>query len=57
MKFVRRSRGEVLKKYPLRLRVSAGKDTRSFIGISLKIIWQVVTVDLPVLHQQIAALR
>ena len=28
-----------------------------YFGISLKIIWQVVTVDLPVLHQQIAALR
>jgi len=28
-----------------------------YFGISLKIIWQVVTVDLPVLHQQIVALR
>ena len=28
-----------------------------YFGISLKIIWQVVTVDLPVLHKQIAALR
>jgi len=28
-----------------------------YFGISLKIIWQVVRVDLPVLHQQIAALR